>query len=104
MPNPLSDSVPFGKYGALADESSSQELARRLRYNITRWQAATAEWVDATLDLATTLWEAHQKFPSNAAFGMWLIENELDKWGSNDRAALINMAEHREVTRLASTE
>jgi hypothetical protein len=79
----------------------SEEMANRLRQSLDRYHAATAEWVSATLDLASELWNARQMHPNNKAFGIWLIQNDLDDLHKNARAALIGMGQHLDETRLA---
>src|SRR5690348_939078 len=50
------------------------------------------EWISGTLELAANLDEARARFPSDIDFGVWLVQNELDWLGKEDRAALLGMA------------
>jgi hypothetical protein len=70
-----------------------------LREVIDGWREATVEWAKATLALAKELFRARQEFRSNVEFGLWLVENDLDYFNKDDRAALINMGQHAEITR-----
>ena len=83
----------------LIEFSSHADTALRLRRSLDRWRAATEEWIEATLDLAGQLWQARQQFTGDREFGYWLVENEMDDLGKNDRAALIGMGQHLELSR-----
>lgn len=74
-------------------------LAQRIRSAYERTERGRQEWIEGTLELAVTLSEARVGFPSNAAFAAWLGQNELDSFGHQDRAALINMAGDLQLTR-----
>src|SRR5262249_28954825 len=67
-------------------------LADRIRNALERAERSRIEWVEATLDLATTLKEARERFPSNEAFAHWLVDSKLDadiighqRWRSHRR-------------------
>ena len=73
-------------------------LAEQIRENTRLMQSSRQEWKNAMLRLAIALWKARQHFSSNQEFGHWLVDNELEDLSGHDRAALINMAEHLELT------
>jgi hypothetical protein len=76
------------------------ELANRFRLAHQRALEGFNDWIAGTLEMASTLYEARQQFPGNREFGCWLFENDLlDCFNKNDRAALINMGAHLELTR-----
>ena len=79
-------------------------LAERIRAALVRAEASHLEWIEATLDLAATLKEARDRFPSNADFAHWLIDNELDLLRHQERAALINMAADLALARVVLQE
>jgi len=79
--------------------------AERLRSAVCNWKTATIEWGKATLALAEEMYRARQEHASNRDFRIWLIENDLDEeFNGHDRAALISMGEHIEITRLVLEE
>src|SRR5262245_14300904 len=77
-------------------------LADRIRNALERAERSRIEWIEATLDLATTLKEARDRFPSNEAFAHWLVDSKLDAdiIGHQTRAALINMAADLALARI----
>src|SRR5262245_9713683 len=58
-------------------------------------------WVDGTLELITILDDARERLGSDQAFGTWLTDNGYgeDRLTRHDRAALLNMSEHPDLTR-----
>ena len=46
--------------------------------------------------MALGLYTARQKYPSNNAFGEWLLKSPYNQIGRDDRAALINLGQHWE--------
>ena len=81
-------------------------LADRIREALARADRSRIEWVEATLDLAATLKEARERFPSNEAFAHWLVDSKLDAdiMGHQTRAALINMAADLALARIVLQE
>jgi hypothetical protein len=81
-------------------------LADRIRDALARAERSRIEWIEATLDLATTLKEARERFPSNEAFAHWLVDSKLDAdiMGRQTRAALINMAADLALARIVLQE
>src|SRR5262245_62728775 len=81
-------------------------LADRIRDALAQADRSRIEWVEATLDLATTLKEARERFPSNEAFAHWLVDSKLDAdmMGHQTRAALINMAANLALARIVLQE
>jgi hypothetical protein len=65
------------------------------------WDKKAAElraiWAAATLDLARQLWAERKKHSSDQAFGRWLETNKIDL-DKSDRAALISLGQHEQVT------
>jgi hypothetical protein len=76
----------------------AEDLVLPLRAALKRRDEATEEWTEATLALAALVAEARRRQPGNREFGYWLVENDLDI-GHQDRAALINIAEHPDLFR-----
>jgi hypothetical protein len=74
-------------------------LVERVRAAFVRFERATTERVEATLDLAAALAEARARFPADQEFSIWIAQHELDYVGSHDRAALISMGNSLEVSR-----
>jgi hypothetical protein len=69
-------------------------LADKIRAAFARTEHGRQEWIDGTLELATALSEARERFQKDdRKFSVWLAENDLDAIGKNDRAALISMAD-----------
>jgi hypothetical protein len=87
------------------DRSLLTNLAPKIRASLARVNQSRQDWVEATLVLAQALSEARNQFSINQEFSTWLGNEQLDI-GSNDRAALINMAAHLEIVRevLSQTE
>jgi len=58
-------------------------------------------WIEGTLELINILDDARNRLGSDQAFGKWLTENGYgeDRITRHDRSALLNMAEHLNVTR-----
>ena len=86
--------------------NTSADFATPLRNAFTRYRTTAAtstkaaeEHLEATLDLAHMLYEARQQFPSDIAFGTWLVENDLDDLSKNDRAALLKIAQYPDLFR-----
>jgi hypothetical protein len=79
-------------------------LAERIRTAYDRMERAANDFVDATMELAVALKMGRDEFPSDIAFGHWLIDEGLEM-DRNQRTALIHMAEHADLARqvLSST-
>jgi hypothetical protein len=76
---------------ATADGSETEQL-------IERWYAVGINWRDLTLELSAKLWAARQRYPDNQEFGEWL-DRHARRLSKNDRAALIKMGQHLEISR-----
>jgi len=61
---------------------------------------ARADWVTHLLGLVEAYADARKKFASDKDFAHWLVENEVDHFGSPDWLALINMASDLERTKI----
>lgn len=57
-----------------------------------------------TLELSEALTEGRERFPDNGHFSHWLIDQDLDALGADDRAALIGMGKNLELTRAVLQE
>jgi hypothetical protein len=79
-------------------------LAQDIRFALARAEQGHIEWIEATLDLALKLKEARNHFTADREFSIWLIDNELDILGYQDRAALINMAGDLALARIVLSE
>jgi hypothetical protein len=78
-------------------------LAERIKTAYQRTADGRKEWIEGTLG-TTTLTEARAKFPSDIDFAVWLVQNELDWLGKDDRTALLGMANDLDVTRIVLEE
>ena len=65
---------------------------------------ARSHWVTHLLDLVEAYADARRKFASDKEFAHWLVENEVDHFGSPDWLALINMASDLERTKIMLSE
>jgi hypothetical protein len=74
------------------------KLAQQLRDDVAATIAIHAQWVESMLQLGVHLREARERFPSDNAFGHWLIDENIGL-SDNDRACLIKMASEPEVFR-----
>ena len=61
---------------------------------------ARADWVTHLLGLVEAYADARKKLSSDKDFAHWLVENEVDHFGSPDWLALINMASDLERTKI----
>jgi len=77
----------------ILDECASEYRAGRNQAKRSR-----EEWIQGTLQMARALYTARQQFPSNRDFSIWLLDNEMDDYEKDDRAALIKMGQHLEAT------
>jgi hypothetical protein len=72
---------------------------------ITRGRIQESEgrklWTEGTLELINILHNAREHFSSDQAFGKWLTDSGYgeNRISRQDRSALLNMAEHPELTR-----
>src|SRR5712692_823811 len=78
------------------DGGDSQKIEQA--YEATEY--ARAHWVTHLLDLVEAYADARKKFASDKDFAHWLVENEVDHFGSPDWLALINMASDLERTKI----
>ena len=65
---------------------------------------ARADWVTHLLGLVEAYADARKKLSSDKDFAHWLVENEVDHFGSPDWLALINMASDLERTKIMLCE
>jgi len=82
------------------DGGDSQKIEQA--YEATEY--ARAHWVTHLLDLVEAYADARKKFASDKDFAHWLVENEVDHFGSPDWLALINMASDLERTKIMLSE
>lgn len=78
---------------------------KRLRDSLDAYKTHHDDFPRVVLALAVDLFEARQEHESDQEFGRWLVENELDDLGKDDRAALVSMGEYPQLSaaRLAET-
>src|SRR5258708_1050988 len=79
-------------------------LADGIRDNFKRTQFGRREWIEGTVGLGEKFWKARQQFGVNQEFSIWLVNNNLDYFDKNDRAALISMGENIELTKCVLEE
>src|SRR5258706_10846171 len=65
---------------------------------------ARADWVTHLLGLVEAYADARKKFASDKDFAHWLVENEVDHFGSPGWLALINMANEPERAKIILSE
>ncbi len=83
-----------------SDGGDSQKIQQA--YQST--EHARAHWVTHLLNLVEAYADARKKFGSDKDFAHWLVENEVDHFGSPDWLALINMASDLERTKIILSE
>lgn len=74
------------------------QLADRIRSDLSAIDDTRDAWVERTLDLAAALAEARQHFKDNISFGRWL-EAQNFRIGKNDRSALVAFGQDIERAR-----
>jgi hypothetical protein len=84
--------------GAASSNNSVADPVMRLSQKLDRWRTATKEWATAAFALAAEFFEARQTHGTDKEFAFWLINNELDDFAGTDRAALIQIGSHPEVS------
>jgi len=78
---------------------SRDDRAHLVRIAVGYWRETAANWVAATLDLASQLWDARQDFGNdNNQFGAWLDENNINL-SKDDRAALLGIGKNMEFAK-----
>ena len=91
----------LAKTTALRDNGADSQKIQQA-YEATEY--ARAHWVTHLLDLVEAYADARKKFASDKEFAHWLVENEVDHFGSPDWLALINMASDLERTKIILSE
>jgi len=76
-----------------------QAYANNICIHFKLTESGHSDWIKGAIGLAEDFYQARQEFLSNQEFAVWLAENELDYFDKDDRAALINLGEHLEVTK-----
>ena len=71
-------------------------LAATIRTAFERTEHGRAEWIEGTIELASTLANAREQFKSDNDFGHWLSEQNI-VLGTTKRAALIGMGRNIEL-------
>jgi hypothetical protein len=87
---------------ALTNIKSNLDLAwGKIQDGLQREAEGRKLWVDGTIDLITILDDARNRLGADKAFGTWLTDNGYgeDRITRHQRAALLNMAEHLDLTR-----
>lgn len=81
------------------------QLAKEIKVAVKELAEARSAWVDASIKLASLLYEARGRFPNDKAFGEWLVRNDIHI-SRDDRAALIGFGANVESMRhvLSNTE
>jgi hypothetical protein len=80
------------------------KIGERIDAAFARAQRGNKEWVEESLELAQSLAEARDRFPSDNAFGAWLGENGHDHVGHQNRAALIHFGRNPPRARIVFEE
>jgi hypothetical protein len=82
-----------------------KSIAAAIRKNLADAAATRAAWVENTLERAELLHEARTQYASDADFGRWLADEEIEI-NPHSRAALLKMAQHPNESRdaLEATE
>jgi hypothetical protein len=86
-------------------DGNTQIDRRRHTQNLADAAATRAAWVENTLERAELLHEARTQYASDADFGRWLADEEIEI-NPHSRAALLKMAQHPNESRdaLEATE
>src|SRR5215469_4226278 len=79
-------------------------LARKIQASHDRCIKGGADWIEASIELATSLREGSDSCPSNISFSEWLKTNGLNFYNHSDRNALIQMARNPELMRTVLAE
>jgi len=87
--------------------SDANEIAERIRMSYDEckrgeqvWMQGRQAWIEGTLKLAQALAEGRSLCgDDDVAFGRWLVDNNADVVGRDDRAALINLGQNLTLTR-----
>jgi Protein of unknown function (DUF3102) len=82
-----------------ADRADPAKLSVLIEASNQRTERARREWIEGTLELAALHKKAHELFPDDRQFAIWLAERKLDNTGRDDRDALLGMAEAMETAR-----
>jgi hypothetical protein len=90
-----------GKVTSLRSDGSD---SRKIQQAYQATEHARADWVTHLLDLVEAYADARKKFASDKEFAHWLVENEVDHFGSPDWLALINMASDLDRTKIMLSE
>jgi len=91
----------FAKATSLRGNGSDSQKIQQA-YEAT--EHARAHWITHLLGLVEAYADARKKFASDKEFAHWLVENEVDHFGSPDWLALINMASDLERTKIILSE
>ena len=78
--------------------------SQKIQHAYEATEYSRAHWVTHLLDLVEAYADARKKFGSDKDFAHWLVENEVDHFGSPDWLALINMASDLERTKIILSE
>src|SRR5262245_6395574 len=93
---------PATDTSALTNIKSKLDLAWVKIQNALQQEAEGRKlWIEGTLELINILDDARKRLGSDQAFGTWLTDNGYGETRitRQDRSALLNMAEHLNVTR-----
>lgn len=81
------------------------EIADRIRVAYEKCERASEDWINNTLELAAALKEGRDLCGNDdRAFGIWLVEHDLELFSRHDRAALIGIAKNPELSRIKLME
>jgi len=89
---------------AVVGHNNLDFIKRRIEAGHRRAEKGGAEWIEGSLEVAAGLLEGRDAMPANLAFKDWLIQNGLNFYHKNDRAALINLAADLALMRTVLTE
>jgi hypothetical protein len=95
-------SVPKGNghlNGCSIDISNDEVLATEIKKAMSKLDKSRAEWVEASIELASLLSWGKARYPATNEFGDWLDRHEINI-GYQDRAALLNLGKNLEAMRL----
>jgi len=59
--------------------------AQRIRNGVEQMKIGMTEWIDGVMEVGAGLLQGREQFPDNPGFSRWLVDNELDVLGRNER-------------------
>src|SRR4249919_3733069 len=74
-------------------------IRRRLVEGYERLDKELDGWVEGSLQIAMALRDGRTDWPGNIGFSKWLKANNLDRFGKDERWALVKLADDPDLAR-----